>query len=214
MDFEFNGRAGFMMYICFLEIYDCTMWSTLWGYEPQSIEVTVCIPGCKKYMEVQPSIEYYRTERIPNPYPAGDLPWTVYYTVRNAVVRCCREFGKVGPLGECPVTGDHEPRIDEWLPGDADPIDFFVIDDQYNHEQYVYVEIVEAPAFEGEWLRRLMQTLTEFPGWGAGILAFKSAYILVFADKIMVTGSIFENCRDFDGVVRQGQAELAKYKAE
>ena len=110
MDFEFNGRAGFMMYICFLEIYDCTMWSTLWGYEPQSIEVTVCIPGCKKYMEVQPSIEYYRTERIPNPYPAGDLPWTVYDTVRTASAVGPSSASTGGRPVRCPGDCGRSPR--------------------------------------------------------------------------------------------------------
>ena len=162
-------------------------------------------------MGTHPTIEHYSGERVPNPYPAGDLPWQVYHTVRNAVLRCCRGHGRAGPMGECPIAdGDDTP--DDWPLGDPDPLDFFVIDDQYNHERYVYLEIVRPEAFTEQWLRDLMRTLSDHRGWGVGIMSWPKAYMLAFGDKLMVTGRVFEQCRDFDCVVRQGQAALAKHR--
>ena len=99
-------------------------------------------------MGTHPTIEYYTAERIPNLYPGGDLPWQTYHTVRNDVLRCCRRFGRAGPMGECPITdGDDEPSVDNWALGDPEPRDFFVVDDQYNHERYIYVTIERPEAF-------------------------------------------------------------------
>jgi hypothetical protein len=90
----------------------------------------------------QPKIEHYTAERIPNPYPEGELPWQMYHEVRNAVLRLCRQFGAAGPMGECPITDATEVPDGEWPLGDPDLLDFFVVDDQYNHERYIYVEVV------------------------------------------------------------------------
>jgi hypothetical protein len=158
-------------------------------------------------VEAGPTIEHYTAERVPNPYPAGDLPWQVYHTVRNAVLRCCRRHGRAGPMGECPIT-DGEDTPESWLLADRDRLDFFVVDDQLNHERYVYVEIERPEAFTGEWLRDLVHTLADHDGWGVGIMAWPNAYMLVFADKLMVTGKRFERCRDFDCVVRQGRSTM------
>jgi hypothetical protein len=69
---------------------------------------------------------------------------------------------------------------------------------------------VRAEAFTEQWLRELMTTLSDHRGWGVGIMAWPKAYILAFADKLMVTGKVFESCRDFECVVREGQKALAK----
>ncbi|HUO09932.1 MAG TPA: hypothetical protein VM008_16630 [Phycisphaerae bacterium] len=159
-----------------------------------------------------PTIEHYTAERIPNPYPAGDLPWQVYHTVRNAVFRCCQRFGSSGPMGECPISTAEEPPSNQWPLGDARPSDYFIVDDQLNDERYIYVEIVRPGAFTVEWLRDLVHTLAEYPGWGVGmqINALKAGYILAFADKLMVTGEPFVDCHDFASVVYGAQAALAR----
>lgn len=100
--------------------------------------------------------------------------------------------------------------LDDWTSGDRDPIDYFVIDDQYNDERYVYVEVVRPAAFTEAWLRDLMRTLARQPGWGAGLVSFRKGYVLVFADRIIVTGKPFAKCRDLTDVVRQGRAEMEK----
>jgi hypothetical protein len=80
-------------------------------------------------MGTHPNIEHYTADRVPNPYPGGDLPWQMYHTVRNDVLRCCRRFGRAGPMGECPITDDEELPFEGWPLGDRDPLDFFVVDD-------------------------------------------------------------------------------------
>ena len=157
-----------------------------------------------------PVIEHYSGERVPNPYPPGQLTWQVYHAVRNAVLRCCRRFGPSGPMGECPITTANEPSIADWPLGHPDPVDYLVVDDQYNHERYVYVEVVRPGAFSSEWLRDLVRTLDDYPGWGVGIIAFDKAYILAFSNKLMVTGEIFAECGDLACVVHKGQSEIAK----
>ena len=107
-------------------------------------------------------------------------------------------------MGECPITAADEPPT-RWPLGDPEPISFFVVDDQYNHERYVYVEIVRPAAFTGEWLRKLVHTIGQFPGWGVGIMAFRQGYILAFGDRLMVNGEIFAGCSDFASVVLSGQ---------
>lgn len=155
-------------------------------------------------------IEHYTAKRIPNPYPAGDLTWQIYHTVRNAFFRCCHKFGRAGPMGTCPITDDAEIPHDDWHVADRDALDFFVVDDQYNDERYIYVEVVRATSFTERWLCALMRTLADYPGWGVGIEGLPKAYILAFADKLMVTGRIFQKCRDFECIVRQGQAALSR----
>jgi hypothetical protein len=47
-------------------------------------------------------------------------------------------------MGECPINDGEDAPVD-WPLGDRDPLDFFVVDDQFNHERYIYVEIVRPP---------------------------------------------------------------------
>ena len=155
-----------------------------------------------------PAIEHYTVEHVPNPNPAGDVSWQIYHTVRNAVLQCCKQFGPSGPMGECPITDASEPP-QEWPVGDPHPIDYFVVDDQYNHKRYVYVEVVRPTAFMRKWLLELVRAMGQFPGWGVGVMAFEKAYILAFGDRLMVTGEIFAACTDFVGVVHSGQHALA-----
>jgi hypothetical protein len=146
-------------------------------------------------------VVHYAVERIPNPSPGG-LPWQVYHSVRNAVVRTCREFGPTGPMGECPiVVGPDRPPVRDWPPGD-DPCDFFVVDDQYNDERYIYMEVEPTAALTGEWLARMLAVLRDHPGWGIGISNVAEGYVLLFADRIMVTGPALAGCGDAAAVLR------------
>jgi hypothetical protein len=155
-------------------------------------------------------IEQYTAERVPNPHSRGKLPWQLYHSARNAVVRCCRRFGKVGPMGECPITDEKEIPFDRWPLGDPEPLDFLVIDDQYNDDRYVYLEIVRPAPFTERWLRGLMQMLKRYPGWGVGVMGWSKAYMVVFADRLMVTGRAFESCGDLKSVIRLGRGQLEK----
>jgi hypothetical protein len=106
------------------------------------------------------------------------------------------------------MDGVEEPDIMQWERGDPKPRDFFILDDQLNHEMYVYVEILCGEAFTSEWLTALTRTMASYPSWGVGIIAFPKSYILAFADKLMVTGPVFEPCQDFECVIRRGREAI------
>jgi hypothetical protein len=70
----------------------------------------------------------FTRDRVPNDYPGGELPWQVYYTVRNALVQTCRKFGPTGPMGVVKIVADVADPIkmlavdpDFWQRGDTDP---------------------------------------------------------------------------------------------
>lgn len=151
-------------------------------------------------------VEHYAVEHVDNPNPDGDVSSKLYHSVRNAVLRCCRRFGHSGPPEVPGFDGDTPPGDDSI---DLNLLDYFVVDDQYNHERYVYVEVERAEAFTGEWLCELVRTMRQFPGWGVGIMAFEQAYVLAFADRLMVTGRIFATCSTVDCVVQRGRAALS-----
>jgi hypothetical protein len=164
-------------------------------------------------MSTSPIVEHYAAERIPNPDPEGPHAWQVHYTVWNAIVRACLRHGRVGPFHERPITDSPDVLdIAGWPLGarTGDEAEYWVIDDWLSDERYVYLEVADPGAFTAEWLRDLMRALGDFPGWGAGVAAFADAYVLVFGDKLMVTGELFERCGDLDAVVQQARLELAK----
>lgn len=159
-------------------------------------------------MTPSPVIEHYSQERIPNPHPDGSVSWQLYHTVRNSVLRCCRDFGIAGAMGECPISDDEGIDYLNWPVENRKPLDFYVCDDQYNSERYVYVEVENARVFTEKWLQGLMRTIAEYPGWGIGIKGLRDGYILVFADKLMVAGPTFGHCNDIVSVVRAGKSSF------
>ena len=144
-------------------------------------------------------VTHYNADRIPNPYPPGRLPWWKYHKARNALVRTCRKYGPTGPMGERTIIEGNEPQnaieiLQGWERGDPDRV-FFVLDDQYNHDRYLYLEFVEASYCSDEWLRDAMTTLAEFPGWGIGVNGIEGGYLLIFESKLMVMGPAFARCK-------------------
>ena len=162
-------------------------------------------------MNMATIIEHFTAERIPNPNPAGEVSWQLYHTVRNAVFRCCKQFGTAGPMGERPIIPDEDESARNWHVADHES-EYYIIDDQYNHECYVYLELLTSRTFSEEWVTAMMQTLGEFPGWGAGLNAFPQAYVLIFADKLLVKGKTFEDCSDLPSVVACGAAAIERYQ--
>jgi hypothetical protein len=139
-------------------------------------------------------VKHYTAEHIPNSYPKGDLPWQVYHEVRNAVVRTCRRHGPTGPLGVRPLDLDDLESAKAWEFGDKDPL-YWVIDDQYNNERYLYLEPQAGTAFTPEWLEDITETLAQYPGWGIGVVSLAKGYLLIFADCLMVQGPGFQGCK-------------------
>ena len=151
-------------------------------------------------------VVHYAVERIPNPRPGG-LTWQIYHSVRNAVVRACRAFGPTGPMGECPIVVGPDDPPSGWPLGDR-PCVFYVIDDQYNEERYIYMEVEPTAAVSAEWLAGLVAVLRDHPGWGIGITNVREGYMLLFADRIMVTGPAFDGCRDAGAVLQSLRSRL------
>lgn len=150
-------------------------------------------------------VVHYDTNHVANPYPEGELPWQVYHTVRNAVFQACRRHGPTGAMGECPISYDQ--NIDDpygmegWQIGD-DPCEYFIVDDQYNHEQYLYMEIYATERLSLSWLADVIATLRNYPGWGIGVTNIDKGFLLIFSDKIMVHGPVFARCRSVDSVLK------------
>lgn len=161
-------------------------------------------------MPKKPIIQHYRRERIPNPYPPGDLPWQIYHIVRNDILRVCRQFGTVGPMAECPLTGGLETP-DDWPAEPGDRSDYYIVDDQYNHERYLYMYVHGERFFTVKWLGAVMKALARHTGWGIGILSFSDGYMLVYADRLLVTGKGFRGCRDFASVMRSGKQQSKRF---
>jgi hypothetical protein len=145
------------------------------------------------------SVQHYRTKRVPNPSPTGELPWRQYQTVRNTIVRTCRRHGPTGPLGEFPLDKEDADLID-WEPGDDNPV-YYIVDDQYNDEMYLYMEFVDPKGFKKAWLEDITETLRQFPGWGIGVNSLQKGYIIIFANKLMVTGPLFRGCRNAISII-------------
>ena len=114
-------------------------------------------------------------------------------------------------MGECPITKDEELPYKLWHVAEPlETLDFFVVDDQYNDERYVYVEVCRPPALTAAWLRAIMSCLGQFEGWGAGINFTPDAYILAFADRLMVTGGVLAGSQNLDSVAHLGRAQFEK----
>jgi hypothetical protein len=154
------------------------------------------------------TIEHYTAERLPNPFRGGNLPWQTYQSARNRIVQACRRFGGVGPMGECPIRDSEAPSLDDWPLGDPDPVDFYVVDDQFNDECYIYIEVERASAFTATWVHAMMNALTELPDWRIGVGVFRDGYMIVAANKLAVTGSTFVECNTVESVVAAAKRAL------
>ena len=81
-----------------------------------------------------------------------------------------------------------------WGSSDPNP-KFHVIDDQYNDELYHYIEIIDATGCTACWLEELTAAIRKFPGWGVGVNCIPLGYLLIFADRLMISGSFFRGCK-------------------
>lgn len=150
-------------------------------------------------------IEHYEADRIPNENPLEDTPFEVWNETREAIVACCQKFGVVGPDDKINVLfGLKKPSPSVNL----DQCDFWVVDDQYNDELYHYIEIYNRTVLTPAWLEAIMAVLRHHPGWGIGIKNIRFAYLLIFGEKIMVTGYPFMNCHDVESVARAASENL------
>jgi hypothetical protein len=143
---------------------------------------------------------HYTSNRVDNPNPRGETSRIEFDKVRQDVIATCRRFGMTGP--------DKGP--DGWPTNPA----YFVIDDQYNSELYQYVEVLDRKAMSAEWIKSAMQTLARHPGWGICIKNIKNGYLIIFADRLMITGPVFEECNDATSVATTVSKHLGGIRGE
>ena len=129
----------------------------------------------------------YDVDHVANPNPAGSTSFEDYHEVRGALVICSRRHGPTGPLGAFLEQGDPNPV-------------YYIIDDQYNDEMYLYIEI-EKGSLTQAWVEDARKTLQMYPGWALCIKNITNAYIILFADKLMVNGPIFSSATNAREIV-------------
>lgn len=160
-------------------------------------------------------VKAFKSDRVPNPEPGGVLPWQKYHTVRNALVQTCRRHGPTGPMGVIKIVADAEDVMtllardfSVWKPGDPDPM-YFILDDQFNHERYCYAELYGDDPLTENWLAAMTETLRQFEGWGLGVKNIPDSYLLIFSDRLLVTGQLAK-CKTATDVVEEASRLLKR----
>jgi hypothetical protein len=157
-------------------------------------------PGVIQARESPVKVVHYTADRVSNPNPRGDTPYAEFEAVRQDIIATCRRFGVTGP--------DEGP--DGWPKNPA----YYVVDDQYNSELYHYAEVYERAALSEAWVAAVMRTLAGHPGWGVGVKNIKGGYLLIFADRVMVTGPVFAGCNDLAAVAAAASRSLGGVRGE
>lgn len=135
-------------------------------------------------------VQYYDSDHVKNPNPLGDTPYDRFDRVRQAIVAVCRRYGPVCP--EDQFNGD----------GTVTDYGFFVADDQYNSELFHYAEIHNRDVITTKWIHNIQDTLRRFKGWGLCLMNIRFGYVILFADRILITGPPFVNCSTVDDVIQ------------
>ncbi len=143
-------------------------------------------------------IEHYTAERVPNYDPAGDPSWEKFAEVRQSVLKVCARHGTTGPDLE------YDIKIGP---------DFWVVDDRYNAERYQYVQVYKPSLLTAQWIADMMAALAEHPCWGVGVSNITGGYLLIFGDRLMVTGP-FHYCNDLESVAITAAKNLWGTKAQ
>jgi hypothetical protein len=129
------------------------------------------------------SVVQYDSDYVPNPSPTGETVFEEFWQVRASVLAASQEHGETGP----------ESKSDNTI--------YWIVDDQYNDERYQNMEVYKPEGWTIEWLTALIGRLREHKGWAISIGNIDQGHLLVFADRLMVTGPTFENCDDLESVV-------------
>lgn len=138
-------------------------------------------------------IVHYRAERFDNPAPPEDLEQDEdgvcpndlhWHQLRQELLHATEKYGLTGP--DDPARESH----------------FYLVDDRYNEERYHYLEVYHPPALTLNWLADVTGVLGEYPGWGVGVKNLRDGYLLIFSDRLLVTGAPFRRCRDAPSVLQ------------
>jgi hypothetical protein len=133
------------------------------------------------------------------------VSWQVFFAMRNQVLRVCRRYGTVGPMGEAVITDDSEGPPDPW-PVEFQEPEYFVVDAQLSDTSlYQYVEVGLPCRITLPLLMDLWHLVGDHTGWGIGIGVPGDRYLYLQADGIWVLGETLKDCSSVLDVVERCQ---------
>lgn len=146
-------------------------------------------------------VEYYTSDHVDNPGPGDESSGDVFDAVGEQLVEVLQKHGSmwsglIGPIQE------EEPS----------EIHYGLEDTHWNDELYHYLW-VDPRHFTGEWLTDVVEVLRRNKGWGVCVKNVACGYIIIFADRLMVTGKMFEGCTTVEAVIAQAHRHLTPIPA-
>lgn len=163
-------------------------WKNIRALATRSIPIAENLPlptaTSHSFLNEVPIIGYLETRIANLPEPSdlkenkeGVSPHGIaWYSLREDLVLVCGKHGRAGP-------NTFEMSAQFW-----------VVDDCHNDERYQYVQILDPESLTCDWLADTIALLRIYPRWGIGISNLRDAYMLIFGDRLMVTGQPLENC--------------------
>jgi hypothetical protein len=152
-------------------------------------------------------VEAFTAKRVRNEHPGGKMTWQTFHTVRNAVVRTCRNFGTTGPMGEIkldPQVKDLNVHLADdphfWLRGDENPR-YHIADDVIGNDRFVRVTLHGDQAINADWLAAIVATLREHRGWAVDVGNVPESSLVIFSKRILVKGRQLNRCKTAAQVV-------------
>jgi len=143
-----------------------------------SSEKSLPEPAPERAVQPMPEIELQHStgDYIPNPHPNGETPFEEFWDVRSSILTAVNEHGKTGPESN------------------ADGVDFWLVEDQLNDERYHRMEVYSSAAFSVDMIKSLATALRDHVGWGISIGGYDNGNLVLFADRLVLIGNLFEGC--------------------
>jgi biotin transporter BioY len=69
-------------------------------------------------------------------------------------------------------------------------------------------------AINRNWLSAVAGALNQLQGWGVCISNISGGYLIIFPLILLVTGKIFENCRNVDDIIRECGRSLVTWETK
>lgn len=140
------------------------------------------------------AIVHYDADYVANPSPKGETPVEEFWRVRASVLAASQQHGETGPESK-----SDNPR-------------YWVVEDQYNDDLYQNMEVYQPEGWTIEWLTALTGALGAHEGWAISIGSIDQGHLLVFADRVLVTGPTFQNCDDLKSVVAAAKTAAENFE--
>jgi hypothetical protein len=170
-------------------------WKKVRALASQGVLAVQSLPKLRKERPIKNlrlSVIYYRVEHVDNyatpeeteenadGISENDLNW---YDLREDLLNVLEKHGLTGPDDQT-----ENPH-------------FYLLDDRRNEERYHYVEVYEPSVMTLNWLKDITRVLRSFSGWGVGVKNLRRGYLLIFADRLLVTGPNFRRCKEASSVL-------------